>query len=133
MRNKPERTSNSGKFNLRYIVGMKFRCFRQEKEFGLKQFAGLTGLSTSYINEIEKGRKYPKAEIIMMLVEGIGVEYDDLVSISMTGRLSQISGLFFFISSRFIPFSAFGITFENVVEKVNQTCERCPLDNSQCS
>ena len=37
------------------------------------------------------------------------------------------------ISSRFIPFLAFGITFANVVEKVNQTCERCPLDNSQCS
>ena len=70
----------------------------------------------------------------MMLAEGLGVEYDDLVSISMTGRLGQISGtVFFFISSRFIPFSAFGITFENVVEKVNQTCERCPLDNSQCS
>ena len=43
-----------------------------------------------------------------MLAEGLGVEYDDLVSISMTGRLGQISELFFFfISSRFIPFSAF--------------------------
>ena len=42
MRNKPELTSNSGKFNLRYIFGMKFRCIRQEKGFGLKQFAALT-------------------------------------------------------------------------------------------
>jgi len=70
----------------------------------------------------------------MMLAEGLGVEYDDLVSISMTGLLGQISELFF--SSSVLgsfPFSAFGITFENVVEKVNQTCERCPLDNSQCS
>ena len=31
----------------------------------------------------------------MMLAEGLGVEYDDLVSIGMTGRLSQISELFF--------------------------------------
>ena len=54
----------------------------------------MTGLSASYINEIEKG-KYPKAEKIMMLAEGLGVEYDDLVSISMTGRLGQISELFF--------------------------------------
>ena len=46
---------------------------------------------------------------------------------------SNLGTVFFLISSRFIPFSAFGITFENVVEKVNQTCERCPLDNSQCS
>ena len=95
MHNKPELTSNSGKFNLRYIFGMKLRSFRQEKGFGLKQLAALTGLSASYINEIEKGKKYPKAEKIMMLAEGLGVEYDDLGSISMTGLLGQISELFF--------------------------------------
>ncbi len=60
MRNKPELTSNSGKFNLRYIFGMKFRCFRQEKGFGFKQLAVLTGLSASYINEIEKGKNIQK-------------------------------------------------------------------------
>jgi len=71
---------------------------------------------------------------IIMLAEGLGVEYEDLVSISMPGLLGQISELFF--SSSVLgsfPFSAFGITFENIVEKVNQTCERCPLDNSKCS
>ena len=71
MRNKPQMTSNSGKFNFRYIFGMKFRCFRKEKGFGLKQLAVLTGLSSSYIDEIEKGEKYPKAEKIIMLVEGL--------------------------------------------------------------
>jgi len=53
----------------------------------------------------------------MMLAEGLGVEYDDLVSISMTGRLGQISELFF--SSSVLgsfPFQLFGITFENVME-----------------
>ena len=34
----------------------------------------------------------------MMLAEGLGVEYDDLVSISMTGLLGQISELFFSLS-----------------------------------
>ena len=69
---------------------MKLRSFKQEKGFGLKQLAALTVLSDSYINEIEKGKKYLKAEKIMILAEGLGVEYDDLVSISMTGRLGQI-------------------------------------------
>ena len=40
---------------------MKLRCFRQEKGFGLKQLAVLLGLSTSYINEIEKGKKVSKS------------------------------------------------------------------------
>ena len=57
MRNKLELTSNSGKFNLCYIFGMKLRSFKQEKGFGLKQLTALTGLSASYINEIEKGGK----------------------------------------------------------------------------
>ncbi|MBL4738010.1 MAG: helix-turn-helix domain-containing protein [SAR324 cluster bacterium] len=60
MRNKPELTSNSGKFNLRYIFGMKLRSFRQEKGFGLKQLAALTGLSASYINEIKRGKSIQK-------------------------------------------------------------------------
>ena len=62
MRNKPELTSNSGKFNLRYIFGMKLRSFRQEKGFGLKQLAPLTRISALYLNEIENGKKYSKAE-----------------------------------------------------------------------
>ena len=105
------------------------------KKFGLKQLGVLTGLSVSYFNEIEKGEKYPKPEKIMILAEGLGVEYDDLIPISMAGwpARSNLGTVLFLISSSFIPFLAFGITFENVVEKVNQTCERCPLDNSKCS
>lgn len=117
MKKKQELTANAGKLNIRYIFGMKLRNFRQEKGYGLKELAALTGLSASYINEIEKGKKYPKAEKIMLLAEGLDVNYDDLVSISMTGRLGQISELFF--SSSVLgsfPFQLFGITFENVME-----------------
>ena len=117
MLNKKEQTSAAGKLNLQYIIGMKLRNFRQEKGLGLKQLSSHTGLSTSYINEIEKGKKYPKAEKIMLLAEGLGVNYDDLVSISMPGRLGQMSELFF--SSSVLgsfPFQLFGITFENVME-----------------
>ena len=95
MLNKKEQISAAGKLNLQYIIGMKLRNFRREKGLGLKQLSSLTGLSASYINEIEKGKKYPKAEKIMLLAEGLGVNYDDLVSISMTGRLGQMSELFF--------------------------------------
>ena len=62
MLNEKEQTSAARKMNLQYIIGIKLRNFRQEKGLGLKQLSSLTGLSTSYINEIEKGKKYPKAE-----------------------------------------------------------------------
>ena len=117
MPNKEKKTPFTDKLNIRYIFGMKLRNFRHEKGYGLKELAALTGLSVSYINEIEKGKKYPKAEKIMNLADGLGVGYDDLVSISMTGRLGKISELF--LSSTVLgsfPFQLFGITFENVME-----------------
>ena len=70
MPNKDKKTPFTGKLNIRYIFGMKLRNFRHEKGYGLKELAALTGLSISYINEIEKGKKYPKAEKIMSLADG---------------------------------------------------------------
>ena len=61
MLNKKEQTPAAGKLNLQYIIGIKLRNFRQEKGLGLKQLSSLTGLSVSYINEIEKGEKISKS------------------------------------------------------------------------
>ena len=90
-----KKTPFTDKLNIRYIFGMKLRNFRHEKGYGLKELAALTGLSVSYINEIEKGKKYPKAEKIMNLADGLGGGYDDLVSISMTGRLGKLRNCFY--------------------------------------
>jgi len=60
MLNKKEQTSAAGRLNLQYIIGMKLRNFRQEKGLGLKELSSLTGLSASYINEIEKGKNIQK-------------------------------------------------------------------------
>ena len=60
MPDKRELTSVAGKLNIHYILGMKLRNFRQIKGYGLKELAALTGLSASYINEIEKGKNIQK-------------------------------------------------------------------------
>ena len=73
---------------------MKLKNLRHEKGYGLKDLSEITGISVSYINEIEKGKKYPKYEKIINLAKGLGVEYDDLVSIKMSGSLGKISELF---------------------------------------
>ena len=48
--------------------------------FGLSK---LTGLSKSYLNEIEKGKKYPKTDKIVTLSEALEVPYDHLVSLKL--------------------------------------------------
>jgi len=110
------------KHNIRFIFGMKLKNLRHEKGYGLKDLSELTGISVSYLNEIEKGKKFPKHEKIINLAKGLEVEYDDLVSIKMSGRLGKMSELF--SSSSVLgsfPFRLFGISYENVIELFNSS------------
>ena len=63
------------------IFGMKVRQARSEAGLTLSEFAVQCELSPSYVTEIEKGRKYPRADKIMKMAEVLGKEYDDLVSL----------------------------------------------------
>ncbi|MGA1598065.1 MAG: helix-turn-helix domain-containing protein [bacterium] len=102
--------------NLKYIFGLKLRHFRQEQSLSLKELAERTGLSVSYINEIEKGKKYPKAERIMQLAEGLGVSYDELVSLDLSHGLNHMNELFNSSILNSFPYQLFGITLENVLD-----------------
>ena len=53
--------------SLRLILGLKLRQFRARRGFGLKDLAERSGLSVSYLSEIETGRKYPKTEKLLLL------------------------------------------------------------------
>ena len=66
--------------SLRFIFGLKLRGFRQAKGLSLKNLARSSGLSPSYINEIEKGKKYPKSDKILLLAKGLEISYDELIS-----------------------------------------------------
>ena len=43
----------------------------------------MTGLSKSYLNEIEKRKKYPKRDKIVLLSEALETTYDQLVSLKL--------------------------------------------------
>jgi transcriptional regulator with XRE-family HTH domain len=47
---------------IKLIFGLKLKQLRTAKGLSLFGLSKLTGLSKSYLNEIEKGKKYPKAE-----------------------------------------------------------------------
>ncbi|NJN55212.1 MAG: helix-turn-helix transcriptional regulator [Anaerolineae bacterium] len=51
------------------IFGMKIRQARTEANMSLTEFAAACDLSPSYVTEIEKGRKYPRADKIMRIAE----------------------------------------------------------------
>lgn len=94
---------------LKIIFGLKLKQFRLDKNLSLQELSGSSGVSASYLNEIEKGKKYPKTDKIYSLSQALGQEYDDMVSIKLDKRLLPIAG---FLHSNFIndiPWDFFGI------------------------
>ena len=101
---------------LRFIFGFKLRGMRQEKDLSLKTLAQLTGLSPSYINEIEKGKKYPKSDKILLLAQALGVSYDELTSIKLKRELGIIAQVLGNNMVRGLPFDIFGIPSRTLFE-----------------
>jgi transcriptional regulator with XRE-family HTH domain len=79
--------------NVKLIFGLKVRQLRLEKGLSFAQLSKQTGLSASYLNEIEKGKKYPKIEKINTLADAFEVSFDDLVSLQLSKKLAPLGEL----------------------------------------
>ncbi len=111
--------------SVRLIFGLKVKALRQEKSLSYQQLAEKTGMSLSYVHDIETGKKFPKADKILSLAKALGVDYDYLVSLRASKKLQPIIDL---INSDFInaiPWEHFGLTpaamldlFSNTPDKV---------------
>ncbi len=69
--------------NIKLIFGIKLKHLRLKKLLLPQQLAEKAGISNSYLNEIEKGEKYPKTDKINALAAALQVKYDDLVSLKL--------------------------------------------------
>jgi transcriptional regulator with XRE-family HTH domain len=101
--------------NLKAIFGLKLRQLRESKDFSTQQLANKAGLSASYINEIEKGKKYPKADKIMSLATALNVDYDEMVSLKLDNQLNQLSDLLKSNALQEIPLELFGIKTSDLI------------------
>ncbi|QRR04347.1 helix-turn-helix domain-containing protein [Dyadobacter sandarakinus] len=102
--------------NVRLVFGLKLKQLRLDKGMSLGDLSQKSGLSVSYINEIEKGKKYPKSDKIIALAAAMDVDYDTLVSLKLSKRLEPISDL---LSSNILtelPLELFGIDPADLLE-----------------
>jgi transcriptional regulator with XRE-family HTH domain len=102
--------------NVKLIFGLKLRQLRQDKRLLLSEVAKLSGISISYLTEIEQGKKFPKAEKIASLAEALGVSYDWLISLQMKKGLAPVSKL---LQSKILhefPLDVFGIDKAHLLE-----------------
>lgn len=115
----------SDNIGIRLIFGLKLKALRQQQGMNYQQLSEATGIAVSYLHDIENGKKYPKADKIIILAKALNVDYDYLVSLTGKKRLQPIID---FMSSDFntiVPWEHFGITpasllnvFANMPDKI---------------
>ncbi|GAA5027018.1 hypothetical protein GCM10011506_13220 [Marivirga lumbricoides] len=110
--------------NVRLIFGLKVRQLRQEKKMSFSQLAEISGLSASYLNEIEKGKKYPKAEKIGILAEALGVQYDWLISLQLSKNLAPVSELLKSNLLTELPLELFGLEPATLLELLSNAPDK---------
>ena len=79
--------------HVRLILGLKLKQLRTEKGMSLADLANATQISISYLNEIEKGKKFPKSDKISVLASALEVSYDWLVSLKMSKKLAPMADI----------------------------------------
>jgi transcriptional regulator with XRE-family HTH domain len=112
------------KMVLKFILGLKIRQLRNKRDLSLKELADRSDLSISYLNEIEKGKKYPKIEKLAALAQGLQVDLGELVSFK-TGR--NLHPLLKFLESDMVekaPFELFGLNESDVMDLMGHDPEK---------
>lgn len=100
----------------RIIFGLKVRQLRQGKQLSFADLSKLAKVSVSYLNEIEKGKKYPKEDKIVALSHALEVPFEQLISPELDSSLAPVTEL---LQSNFLnelPLDLFGIEVSKVVE-----------------
>ncbi len=94
---------------VRLIFGLKVRQLRNDLGISTYELANRTGLSPSYLNEIEKGKKYPKTEKVFALAKALDTDYDTLLSLKVSKQLEPVVELLNSNILSELPFDLFGI------------------------
>jgi hypothetical protein len=76
--------------NIRIIFGLKLKKLRSDKKLSLQELSAKSGVSISYLNEIENGKKYPKPDKINELARALETTYDQLVSLKINKNLTPV-------------------------------------------
>ncbi len=106
------------------LVGLKIRQLRTEAGWSFEEMSRRSGVSVSYLNEIEKGKKYPGADNLHKIAKTFKLKAGQLTSGGLSKQMAPIGAL---IQSNFLdelPFELFGISTQQVVEIMARAPER---------
>ena len=107
--------------NVRAIFAIKLKLLRESRHLTLAELAHKAGLSTSYLAEIEGGKKYPKPERILHLAQALECPYDELTSTKLGADFSALQA---FVNSpvvRSFPFERFGVPVGDLMKLLTRS------------
>lgn len=110
---------NSESDFIKTVFGLKLKQQRQKKNWSLQDLAVKTGLSKSYLNEIENGKKYPKHDKIIQLSEALSCTFDDLVSTKLDKSLAPFNEILQSDFFKEVPLELFGINKNNLISIIS--------------
>ena len=100
---------------IKLIFGLKVKQLRTECKMSLSELAAKSGMSVSYLNEIETGKKYPKTDKIAALSKALDTAYDKLVSLKMSKNLAPIGELLEANILEQLPLDHYGIDINKLI------------------
>jgi len=101
---------------IKLIFGLKLRQQRMARKLSSAEFAERAGISVSYLNEIEKGKKYPGPEKLAMLATALDMPYDRLVSLKLDRQLAPVGDILRSKILDELPLDLFGIDKGKLIE-----------------
>lgn len=108
----------------RILLGLKVRQLRQARGWNFDEMSRQTGMSPSYLNEIEKGKKYPQPESLEKLAAALGISTEFLTSAELPAQYAPIARL---LESNFLselPLDFFGLNLQQLVEIMARAPDR---------
>ncbi|NQZ75315.1 MAG: helix-turn-helix domain-containing protein [Ekhidna sp.] len=109
---------------LKLIMGFKVKHLRSKKGISYQLLSKETGLSVSYLNDIEKGKKYPKPDKIRALATAFEVSYDDLVGTKADKKLQPVIELLNSGFFKYFPAEEFGFNMEKLIDFFSNAPDR---------
>ncbi|MEM6298369.1 MAG: helix-turn-helix domain-containing protein, partial [Bacteroidota bacterium] len=102
--------------SLKFLLGIKLRQLRTAQGLKIKELSEKSGVSMSYLTEIEKGKKYPKPDKITAIADALGVAYADLTSTELDRRLKPFATLLNSNILDELPLEHFGVDIGKLLE-----------------
>jgi transcriptional regulator with XRE-family HTH domain len=100
----------------RLVFGIKLKQLRTQRGYSFVELSERSGLSVSYLNEIENGKKYPKPEKAVALAEALDVPMEELASMDLPKPLQPLADLLHSRVFDELPLDLFGIDITRIIE-----------------